>query len=282
MARRRDVTAAAGAGAIDGIRTGIGGWVYAPWRGVFYPEGLPQRRELEHASRHLSVIEVNGTWYGMQKPATYARWRDETPPGFVFSAKAPRRITHARALDRTGPQVEDFVGGIATLGDRLGPLVWQFDAGARVDHDGLEAFLALLPRKAGRRRLRHVLDMRVPALVDADLVTLARSHGVATVFTDSREHPSFADVTAGFVYARLMRAQARLARGYRAPDLARWAARARAWAAGGEPDDLPRLGPPAPPAPARDVFMLFIGAAKARNPAAAMALHDQLVRSSPR
>src|SRR5690606_20491327 len=118
---------------VDGIRTGIGGWVYAPWRGNFYPKGLVQRRELEYASRRLSAIEINGTYYGAQKPATYARWRDETPPGFVFSAKAPKRITQSRALARTGAQVEDFIGGIATLGDRLGPLVWQFDAGTRID-----------------------------------------------------------------------------------------------------------------------------------------------------
>lgn len=268
---------------VDGIRTGIGGWVYAPWRGNFYPKGLVQRRELEYASRRLSAIEINGTYYGAQKPATYARWRDETPPGFVFSAKAPKRITQSRALARTGAQVEDFIGGIATLGDRLGPLVWQFDAGTRIDRDGFADFLALLPREAEGRRLRHVLDVRDPAFVDAEYVALARGHGMATVFTDSGEHPSFADVTADFVYARLMRARSDLPTGYADAELDAWAARARTWAAGGEPADLPRIGPaPGAASGPREVFVFFIAAAKERNPAAAMALRARLVPSSTR
>ena len=268
---------------VEGIRTGVGGWVYAPWRDNFYPKGLPQRCELEYASRHLSAIEINGTYYRAQKPAIYARWRDATPPGFVFSAKAPRRITHSRALGTTGAQVEDFVGGIVELGDRLGPLVWQFDAGTRVDRDGLEEFLALLPRKAGKRPLRHVIDMRDGAVVDADYIALARRHGVATVFTDSDQHPSFADVTADFVYARLMRARSQVASGYPPRELGRWAARARTWAQGGEPADLPRIAPPGgAKAGPRDVFVLFISAAKERNPAAAMALHARLARDAAR
>src|SRR5688572_6111684 len=136
-----DNTGAAGDGntgvaPVDGIRVGIGGWTFPPWRNNFYPKGLVQRRELEYASRHLSAIEINGTYYGAQKPATYGKWRDETPPGFVFSAKAPMRIMQSRALDKTGPQIEDFVGGIAELGDRLGPLVWQFDRGQRLERTG--------------------------------------------------------------------------------------------------------------------------------------------------
>ncbi|MBJ6980026.1 DUF72 domain-containing protein [Luteimonas sp. MC1895] len=266
---------------VDGIRTGVGGWVYAPWRDNFYPKGLVQRRELEYASRHLSAIEINGTFYRAQKPDTYAKWRDETPPGFVFSAKAPMRITQSRALDRTGTQVADFIGGIAGLGDRLGPLVWQFDRGPRLDRDRFAAFLELLPREVAGRPLRHVLDVRDPDFVDADYVALARRHGMATVFTDSDEHPSFADVTAGFVYARLMRARTGLAAGYTGPELTRWAARARAWASGGEPDDLPRIAPPADTDGApREVFVFFISAAKERNPAAAMALHARLARSA--
>src|SRR5690606_30078864 len=189
------------------IRVGIGGWTYAPWRNNFYPKGLVQRRELEYASRHVTAIEVNGTYYGTQKPATYAKWRDEVPDGFVFSAKAPKRIMHSRTLARTGPQVDDFVGGIATLGDRLGPLVWQFDAGTRIDRDDFNAFLELLPKEAGGIALRHVLDVRDRAFVDAGYIARARSHGFATVFTDSPEHPSFADLTADFVYARLMRSR---------------------------------------------------------------------------
>lgn len=264
---------------IGGIRVGIGGWTYAPWRDNFYPKGLVQRRELEFASRHLSCIEVNGTYYGAQSPATYARWRDEAPPGFVFSAKAPKRIMHARALARTGPQIEDFIGAIVALGDALGPLVWQFDAGLTLERESFAAFCELLPRKVDGRALRHVLDVRDAAFVDAQFIALARRHGLATVHTDSDEHPSFADLSADFVYARLMRSRSGLATGYSAAALAAWAERARTWAAGGMPDDLPRITADPPPRQPREVFLLFIGAAKERNPAAAMALIQRLRRS---
>ena len=143
------------------IRVGIGGWTYVPWRGgMFYPAGLVQRRELEYASRQLTSIEVNGTYYGAQKPATYAKWRDETPDGFVFSAKAPQRIMESKALSKTGHQIEDFIGGIVELGDKLGPLVWQFDKGKRIDAAEFEAFIGLLPGEQAGRKLRHVLDVR--------------------------------------------------------------------------------------------------------------------------
>lgn len=263
--------------AVDGIRVGIGGWVYAPWRDNFYPKGLVQRRELEYASRHVSAIEINGTYYGAQKPATYAKWREQTPPGFVFSAKAPMRIMQSRQLAKTGPQVEDFIGGISELGDRLGPLLWQFDQGLRLERGSFTEFVALLPKEWDGRPLRHVLDVRDRAFVDADFVALAREHGMATVFTDSDQYPSFADVTADFVYARLMLAQSGIATGYAPEALREWASRAKAWAAGSEPDDLPRLSSEsARPAPRRDVFLFFISAAKERNPAAAMALIDRL------
>ncbi len=264
--------------AIDGIRVGIGGWIFAPWRDNFYPAGLVQRRELEYASRHLTAIEINGTYYGAQKPATYAKWRDEVPPGFVFSAKAPKRIVRARALASTRAQMEDFVGGIAELGAALGPLVWQFEQGRRVDLGELDDFLSLLPRAAGGRPLRHVLEIRDPAAVDAALVALARRHAVATVFTDSVEYPSFADLSADFVYARLMRSRP-VATGYPPEELARWAARAKTWAGGGDPADLPHVAGPAAAAARRDVFVFFIGSAKERNPAAAMELIRLLARS---
>jgi uncharacterized protein YecE (DUF72 family) len=263
-------------GPIDGIRVGIGGWTFAPWRDNFYPKGLVQRRELEYASRHVSAIEINGTYYGAQKPATYAKWRDETPEGFVFSAKAPMRIMQSKSLAKTGPQVEDFVGGIAALGDKLGPLVWQFDAGIKLERDGFEAFCGLLPKTADGCALRHVLDVRDPAFVDAAFLELARRHGFATVFTDSPDHPSFADVTADFAYARLMRARADVASGYPAAELAAWAGRARQWARGGEPGDLPKISKDRAPDRPREVFVYFISAAKERNPAAAMALIEAL------
>ena len=258
---------------VDGIRVGVGGWTYAPWRDNFYPAGLVQRHELEFASRQLTAIEINGTWYGAQKPATYAKWRDATPEGFVFSVKAPMRITMARDLVGTGGQVEAFLGGISTLADRLGPIVWQFDPMRKLQLDDLARFLELLPARVDGRALQHVLDVRVHALVDAGYIALARRHGMATVFTDSGEHPSFADITADFVYARLMGTQADVATGYSSAALKHWARRAHAWASGGEPADLPRIGPAAKPTThRRDVFVYFISGAKARNPAAAQAL----------
>ena len=267
---------AAGPGAIDGIRVGIGGWTYAPWRDNFYPKGLVQRRELEFASRHVSTIEVNGTWYGAQKPATYAKWRDETPDGFVFSAKAPMRITMSRTLADKGAQIDAFLGDIAILGEKLGPIVWQFDPERKLDFDDFAEFLALLPNDIDGRRIRHVLDVRVHAFVDARYIALVRSHDMATVFTDSDEHPTFADVTADFVYARLMRSRSGIATGYPDAELQRWAQRARQWAAGGEPDDLPRIVDAPRANVPRDVFVYFISSAKERNPAAAMALIARL------
>jgi len=262
--------------AISRIRVGIGGWTFAPWRDNFYPKGLVQRRELEFASRHVTAIEINGTYYGTQKPATYAKWRDETPTGFVFSAKAPKRIMASRTLAKTGPQIEDFVGGIAELGDKLGPLVWQFEQGRKLDAADFGEFVELLPRSAGARRLRHVLDVRDASFIDRDFLELARRRGIATVFTDSPDYPSFADVTADFVYARLMRTRTGAATGYPLEELQAWADRARTWASGGEPAGLPRIGAPTAANGPRDVFVYFISAAKERNPAAAMALLERL------
>ncbi len=260
----------------DAIRVGIGGWVYAPWRNNFYPHGLVQKRELEYASRQVSAIEVNGTWYGAQTPATYARWRDETPDGFVFSAKAPKRITMSRTLAKTGGQIDDFLGDIATLEGKLGPIVWQFEKGLKIDRDAFLEFLALLPKKIADLKLRHVLDVRDPAFADADYIAIARLHGIATVFTDSQEHPSFADITADFVYARLMRSRAEIACGYPDDELDQWCHRARAWARGDDPVELPHLADAQSGKHKRDVFIYFISSAKERNPAAAMALLGKL------
>src|SRR3546814_6917423 len=172
---------------------GCGGWTYGPLGKNFDPTGLVKRLELKYVSRNVREIEINVTYYGTQKPATYARWGEGTPEGFVFSAKAPKRIMASKVLAKAGVQVEDFIGGIVELGDRLGPLVWQFDRGTKIEADDFAAFLGLLPKKAGGRALRHVLDVRDPDFVDARYLALARSHGMATVFTDSPEHPSFAD-----------------------------------------------------------------------------------------
>lgn len=258
------------------IRVGIGGWIFAPWRSNFYPAGLPQRRELEYASRRLTAIEINGTFYGAKKPENYASWRDQTPPGFVFSLKAPQSITQRGALAGKRGAIEDFVAGALHLGDRLGPILWQFAPAARLQIEDLAAFAALLPRQADGKPLRHVFEIRNPATVGEGFVAMARAARVATVFTDSPEHPSFADVTADFVYARLMRSRAETATGYADAELTAWAQRARQWAEGSEPSDLPRVAAPGGAAAPRDVFVFFIGAGKERNPAAAQALQQRL------
>lgn len=173
------------------IRIGVGGWTYEPWRGTFYPPGLAQPRELEYASRRVTAIEINGTYYGTQKPASFAKWRGETPEGFVFSLKGPRYATNRRVLAEAGDSIARFVAsGIAELGPKLGPVVWQFATSKRFEPDDLAAFLALLPRAAGGLPLRHVLDVRHASFRCAEYLALARRHGVATVFADSDEYPS--------------------------------------------------------------------------------------------
>jgi uncharacterized protein YecE (DUF72 family) len=259
------------------IRVGVGGWTFAAWRNNFFPEGLPQSQELEYAAQHLSAIEINGTYYRTQKPASFAKWRDETPPGFVFSVKASRYATNLRVLGAAGDSIERFVGsGLSELGEKLGPIVWQFMPTKRFEPDDFEAFLDLLPQSVDGLKLRHAMDVRHASFMAPDYLNLARKYKVATVFADSDEYPSFADLTGDFVYARLMRTKAGVATGYEAKALDRWAERAQAWAAGAEPGDLPRVeAAPAPQKP-RDVFMYFISGAKERAPAAAMALLARL------
>lgn len=260
------------------VRVGIGGWVYPAWRNDFYPPDLPQKDELAYASRRLGAIEINSTYYSPQKPATYARWRGETPDGFVFSLKAPRYCTERRTLREAGKAIAGFVqGGVAELGERLGPIVWQFAPDKVFEADDFAAFLDLLPVQLDGRPLRHVLEPRHGSFLGADYLALARRRGCASVYTDAAEYPSFADLTGDFVYARLMRSAANEANGYAAAALDAWARRARCWAEGGEPDDLPRIesARTAHAAP-REVFVYFINAAKARNPAAALALQQRL------
>jgi len=259
------------------IRVGVGGWTFVPWRNNFYPEGLVQRLELEYASRHLRTIEINGTFYGAQKPATYAKWRSETPEGFVFSLKAPARIVESKTLAGTGKQIEGFVfGGLAELGDRLGPILWQFGTHRRFDADEFARFLDLLPDQLDGRPLRHVLEVRNESFRCNDYVDLVRKRKRPTVFTDSPDYPSFADITGDFLYARLMRSQSAIPTGYVPADLDAWATRARQWAEGGAPEDLLQVQKTVPTKKARDVFIYFIGAAKERNPAAAMALQERV------
>ena len=261
------------------VRVGVGGWTYAPWRNNFYPEGWVQRRELEYASRHLAAIEINGTFYGAQKPAVYRKWREDTPDGFVFSLKAPARIVESKTLAGTGKQIEGFVfGGLAELGDRLGPILWQFGAHRRFDADEFAAFLDLLPDQLDGRSLRHVLEVRNDSFACGEFAALARARNRSIVFTDADEYPSFGDITGDFVYARLMRTRSELADGYLEAELDAWALRARTWAEGGLPADLPYLQKSAGTGKPRDVFIYFINAAKERNPAAAMALQQRVNR----
>ncbi len=261
------------------IHVGIGGWTFEPWRDNFYPKGWPQHRELEYAAGKLSAIEVNGTYYSSMKPATFAKWRAETPEGFVFSLKANRFATNRRVLAEAGESVQRFIdSGIAELGDKLGPVLWQFAPTKRFDPVDFEAFLTLLPSTVGGLPLRHVMDVRHESFKTPEYLALARRHQVATVFTDSDDYPSFADLTGGFLYARLMRSQSQLPQGFEPQVLDGYAACAQVWASGDEPDGLPRVEAKPAAAQPREVFMFFISAAKERNPAAAMALIERLRR----
>lgn len=268
--------------AVDGIRVGIGGWTYAPWRDNFYPAGLVQRRELEFASRQLSTIEINGTFYRAQKPAIYAKWASQAPADFVFALKAPQHVTQRGPLGKSGKAAAAFVsGGLAEFGDKLGPILWQLPPSRPFDHDDLAAFLDGLPPTLDGRALRHVLEVRHDSFRDPDYIALARSHRIATVFTDSPDYPSLADISGGFVYARLMRSRADVETGYPDDELDDWARRAHEWAAGGDPEELPHVVSEAPDADPREahpreVYIYFISSAKQRNPAAAMGLLRRL------
>jgi uncharacterized protein YecE (DUF72 family) len=237
------------------IRVGIGGWTYEPWRGVFYPEGLPRKRELDYASRHLTSIEINGTYYSTFKPASWAKWREETPDGFVFSVKASRYCTNRRELAAAGEAVERFIRqGMSELRDRLGPINWQFMASKKFDAEDFGGFLKLLPREVDGLPLRHALELRSSTFKNERFYDLARQYNIAICFADDDDFPQIEEPTADFTYARLMRTQAEIDTGYTAADLDRWAKQAKEWAKRG------------------DVFVYFISGAKERAPAAAQAL----------
>lgn len=260
------------------VRVGIGGWTYEPWRNNFYPADLPQKQELHYASRQVSAIEVNGTYYSTMKPESFRKWHDETPDDFVFSLKATRYATNRKLLASAGESIERFVAsGIAELKDKLGPIVWQFMPTKQFDPEDFAAFLALLPKQVDGRPLRHVLDVRHESFRCAEYLSLARQHHAATVFTDSDKFPSFANLSADFGYARLMNSSAKLKSGYAPKALSAWAERARQWASGAAPQDLPRVEQADDvKAPSRDVFVFFINGAKEKAPAAAGALIAKL------
>lgn len=259
------------------IRIGIGGWTFAPWRGVFYPDDLTQKRELEYASRQLTTIEINGTFYGLQKPESYMRWHDETPDDFVFSLKAPRYATNRRVLAEAGDSIERFfASGLAHLKQKLGPINWQFAATKQFDPEDFEAFLAFLPKKLDGLTLRHAVEVRHASFRNEAFVALARKYGVAIVLAGDSDYPQIANLTAPFVYARIMGTSEKQTQGYSKKALDTWTERARQLAGGTVPEDLDSVEAKGAAKSGRDVFLYVISGFKERNPAAAKAIIERL------
>lgn len=237
------------------IRVGIGGWVYEPWRGTFYPEGLRQKDELAYVGEHLTATEINATYYSSQKPATFANWAKAVPDGFAFAVKASRYCTNRRLLAEAGESIDKFVNqGLSELGDRLGPILWQFMPTKKFHAEDFAAFLKLLPASVAGVPLRHALEVRHESFNDPVFLALARDAGAAIVFADHAEYPAIEGHDVGFSYMRLMRSQEEEAAGYDAAGLDQWKDRAQRQAQRG------------------DVFAFFISGAKVRAPAAAQAL----------
>jgi uncharacterized protein YecE (DUF72 family) len=284
------------------VRIGISGWTYGGWRGTFYPKGLPHAEELAYASGQVETIEINGTFYGLQRPDAFARWYDETPDGFVFAVKAPRFITHIRRLrEIETPLANFFASGVLRLGEKLGPVLWQFPASFRFSAERLDHFFALLPRDteaagalaehhsewlAGRvwtrtelrRPLRHAIEIRHESFLDPAFVTLLRRHRVALVFADSVEWPYAEDVTTDFVYLRLHGSKELYTSGYSDEALDHWAARIKLWGQGLEPNDARLIASNAEPVATEglDAYAYFDNDAKVRAPADARSLRAKL------
>jgi uncharacterized protein YecE (DUF72 family) len=259
------------------IRIGVGGWTYEPWRGTFYPEGLAQKRELEFASRKLTSIEINGTYYGSQKPQSFAKWYDETPDDFVFSLKGPRFATNRRVLGDAGESIERFFSsGVMGLRDKLGPINWQFMPTKKFDPEDFEGFLKLLPKSVEGRPIHHAVEVRHDSFRTPEFIALTRKYGVAIVVAGDSDYPQIADVTAPFVYARIMGTSEAEGRGYSDATLDLWVSRAVDWASGRSPDGVATVGKQPASDANRDVFLYVISGFKLRNPAAAMAMIDRL------
>lgn len=249
-------------GTSGSIRVGIGGWTYEPWRGTFYPPGLPQAKELAFVGEQLTADEINGTFYRGQSPASFAKWRDAVPEDFVFSLKASRYCVNRKVLGEAGESIGRFVTqGITELGGKLGPILWQLAATKQFDAADIAAFLALLPQSQDGIALRHAIEPRHESFRDPAFFDLARKAGVAVVYADAAKYPCFEEQTAGFTYARLQNARADEPSGYSGAELDRWADHARDWAKGG-----------------RDVFVFFINGGKERAPAAARGLIERLAK----
>lgn len=241
------------------IRVGVGGWTYEPWRGVFYPKGLPHAREFEYAVNHLTAIEINATFYGRQKPASWEKWAKGAPQGFKFAIKASRYCVTRSKLAEAGEGIAQFLDqGLVALGDKLGPILWQFAGTRKYDHDDIAAFLALLPATHDGLPLHHAIEPRHESFRDPDFYALARQANAAIVFADDDTYPCIDAPAGGFTYARLQRTVDECSTGYDAAALDHWADRGRGWGAEGE------------------TYVFIISGAKHRNPAAAMAMIERL------
>jgi uncharacterized protein YecE (DUF72 family) len=288
------------------IRIGISGWTYPPWRGTFYPEKLAQHQELPYASGIFRSIEINGTFYSLQKPESFAKWAEATPENFVFSVKAPRYITHIQRLKEAKVPLANFLAsGILRLGPKLGPIFWQLPPNFKFDPKRLEAFFKLLPpdvqaaAKMARRHdqwmkqrawmktkeqgpLRHSLEVRHASFAVAEFIELLRKYNVALVCADTKEWPRMMDVTSDFLYCRLHGSEARYAGGYDDEALDEWAARVITWAQGQEPAGAERVIPKdGPKLDSRDVFVYFDNETKVRSPVDAQRLMERVEQSWP-
>lgn len=281
------------------IRIGLSGWTYKGWRGTFYPSGLAHRRELAFAAERYGAIEINGSFYGLQTPGSYRRWREETPPGFLFAVKGPRYITHMRKLRSVRVPLANFLAsGVLGLEEKLGPILWQFPPSLHYDPDRFEEFFELLPRNTcdaatlarshdrnirgrgllrtgGRRPLRHAVEVRHDSFCSPAFIRQLRRHRIGLVVADTVEWPLLMDLTADFVYCRLHGSEELYVSGYAEAALRQWAVRVRAWGRGGEPRDARRVLPRSPVrAAGRDVFVFFDNDAKVRAPPDAAALQE--------
>ena len=260
------------------VRAGMGGWTFEPWNTAFYPEKLAKTKQLHYASRQVPTIEVNGTYYSSFKEPTFVKWANESPEGFVFSLKGNRFVTNRRVLAEAGESMTRFLeSGVAALGDKLGPILWQFAPTKKFDQDDFEAFLKLLPDSQDGVKLRHALEVRHDSFVVPEFVALARRYKAAIVYADHAKYPAIADITADFVYARLQTGKDENPDCYEPERLDAWAGRAKLWAQGKTPPDLPRADPSADaPVKPRDVFIYFITEGKVRAPFGAIALMQRV------
>ena len=263
------------------IRIGVGGWTFPPWRGLFYPKDVTQKRELAYASTKLTSIEVNGTYYGTIKRGSFVNWRDETPDDFVLALKAPRFATNRRVLAQAGPSITRFFdSGVMELNHKLGPINWQFMATKKFDPVDFAAFLALLPKTIDGREIRHAVEVRHDSFCCVEFIELARARGVAIVTAADSKFPCIADATADFTYARIMGTSDAHAQGYAPAALKLWSERASQWARGGAGKGLELIAPAAKKNTRRDVYLYVIAGYKEHNPAAAMALIERLEKAA--